>query len=137
MWRIHSCSRERLSVPDETRVCARWSPWRTRRSFAVVERHLTSSLRTSRSSSLGTSGTAKALCDMSKTVVMASKLARMRIIAIPLTSDPSRATYYHFQTPKPSDTAKPSLLKKVTGKVADLWAGFGRSPEGSWKVLFT
>lgn len=69
---------------------------------------------------------------------MASKLARMRIIAIPLTSDASIATYYHFQMPQPLNTiAKPSLLKRVTEKTASIWTAFGKAPEGSWKVRAT
>ena len=63
---------------------------------------------------------------------------RMRIIAIPLTSGASSSganTYYHFQTP-PSVKGKesPNLFKKATEKAAELWAGFGKAPEGSWKV---
>jgi hypothetical protein len=71
----------------------------------------------------------------------------MRIIALPLTRHPpvhqvqtntaqpnQRAyivTYYHFQL-----TSKPEggLVNSLTAKVADLWAGFGRAPEGSWNV---
>jgi len=72
---------------------------------------------------------------------MASKVIkhvnRMRIIAIPLTSGASSSgtnTYYHFQTaPKDKKKENPNLLKKAMGKAADLWAGFGKAPEGSWK----
>ncbi|KAL5524460.1 hypothetical protein ACEPAF_9600 [Sanghuangporus sanghuang] len=74
---------------------------------------------------------------MSKAASSIAKAARMRIIALPLTSEASNSglhTYYHFQTPPP---AKPksdkSILKKATEKTAELWAAFGKAPEGSWK----
>ncbi|THH08889.1 hypothetical protein EW145_g2396 [Phellinidium pouzarii] len=67
-----------------------------------------------------------------------TKIARMRIIALPLTSESSSLnghhTYYNFQTPPPVElNGKPSLLKRATGKASELWAGFGKAPEGSWK----
>lgn len=71
-----------------------------------------------------------------------STAARMRILALPLTSGSASSgkyTYYHFQLP-PRDPgkegARPSLLKRATGKAAELWAGFGKAPEGNWKVSF-
>ncbi|KAH8114328.1 mitochondrial K+-H+ exchange-related-domain-containing protein [Phellopilus nigrolimitatus] len=74
---------------------------------------------------------------MSPTPRSLARLTRMRILALPLTAEASTSgqhTYYHFQTPAPVETnGKPSLLKKVTGKAAELWAGFGKAPEGSWK----
>ncbi|KLO09062.1 hypothetical protein SCHPADRAFT_834439 [Schizopora paradoxa] len=64
---------------------------------------------------------------------------RMRILALPLTSHASssgRHIYYHFQTPSrpgASSTQKPGLVKMATTKAAEMWAGFGKAPEGSWK----
>lgn len=69
-----------------------------------------------------------------------ASVARMRILALPLTSGSASSgkyTYYHVQMPprKPEkEGARPSLLKRATGKAAELWAGFGKAPEGSWKV---
>ena len=65
---------------------------------------------------------------------------RMRILALPLTSHASssgRHIYYHFQTPPragASTNQKPGLVKMATAKAAEMWAGFGKAPEGSWKV---
>lgn len=75
---------------------------------------------------------------MSKAVSSVAKLARMRIFALPLTSDASATglhTYYHFQTPPPvKPKGEPSLLKKATDKVSSVWVSFGKAPEGGWKV---
>jgi hypothetical protein len=91
----------------------------------------------------------------------------MRIIALPLTrsailrknhrptntngnakSDPA-LTFYHFQLRSPpevdaKDGAKgkkqgriKTLAKWASTKAADTWAGFGKAPEGSWKVSAT
>ena len=65
----------------------------------------------------------------------------MRIIALPLTSatrtpGPSYAgqlTYYQFMTP-PRKEEKNNWMHWVTGKAADLWAGFGNAKETHWKV---
>jgi hypothetical protein len=59
---------------------------------------------------------------------------------------PKALTYYHVQL-SPSPTAKidlstiPSLwqydgsvVKWMSEKAAAVWAGFGKAPEGSWKV---
>lgn len=69
----------------------------------------------------------------------------MRIVAIPLsTRAPTSSqalmntilplTYYHFHTPPPHPDKEPTIFKKATNKAADLWGGFGKSPEGHWKV---
>ncbi|KAI0771115.1 mitochondrial K+-H+ exchange-related-domain-containing protein [Trametes elegans] len=64
----------------------------------------------------------------------------MRIIALPLTP-PARMgngktaehlTYYHFVTP-PDNLKTTSWSKWVVAKASDLWAGFGKAPEGHWK----
>jgi hypothetical protein len=86
----------------------------------------------------------------------------MRIIALPLTraailpknhsptnagriSDPA-LTFYHFQLRSPPGTGLSdgengkkqgrikSLVTWVSTKAADTWAGFGKAPEGNWKV---
>jgi len=65
---------------------------------------------------------------------------RMRIIALPLTSGASsngRHIYYHFQTPPRKDehnnAQTQNIIKRATGKAADMWTGFGKAPVGSWK----
>jgi Mitochondrial K+-H+ exchange-related len=86
----------------------------------------------------------------------------MRIIALPLTRAailpknhaPTNAggisgpalTFYHFQLRSPpgagltdAENEKKqgrikSLVTWVSTKAADAWAGFGRAPEGNWKV---
>lgn len=70
----------------------------------------------------------------------------MRIIALPLTSavrgqkrarasdTPEPLIYFHFQQPPPSKDRKANLLGRVTGKAAEVWAGFGQAPENTWKV---
>jgi hypothetical protein len=84
----------------------------------------------------------------------------MRIIALPLTraailphtstntggiSDPA-LTFYHFQLRLPPDSDAiarnerkkqgriKTLVKWVSTKALDTWAGFGKAPEGNWKV---
>jgi len=70
----------------------------------------------------------------------------MRIIALPLTTRAvasSQAmtntifplTYYHFHTPPRPKAEKKTVFEKVTGKAEDLWAGFGKAPEGNWKNI--
>ena len=77
---------------------------------------------------------------MSKAASSIAKAARMRIIALPLTSEASTSglhTYYHFQTPplvRPKSDK--SILKKAAEKAGELWAGFGKAPEGSWQVCW-
>ena len=65
-------------------------------------------------------------------------VARMRILALPLTSGASSSglhTFYHFQTPPPSPSkTQPSVIKTAMGKVVSVWTGFGKAPEGTWKV---
>ncbi|PSR71977.1 hypothetical protein PHLCEN_2v12187 [Hermanssonia centrifuga] len=66
----------------------------------------------------------------------------MRIIALPLTTasrTPDSAasghlTYVHFVTPPPKEEEGTNWLKWTTGKAADLWAGFGKAEDGTWKV---
>ncbi|KAI5119200.1 hypothetical protein M0805_004455 [Coniferiporia weirii] len=74
---------------------------------------------------------------MSQVMRSFAKLTQMRILALPLTScapSDGQHTYYYFQTPPPADSGgKPSLLKRVTGKATEIWADFGKAPEGSWK----
>ncbi|TFK52229.1 hypothetical protein OE88DRAFT_1657365 [Heliocybe sulcata] len=70
------------------------------------------------------------------------KAARaLRIVALPLTrrpiskADTSPLIYYHFQTPPKDKTAvKPTLLHRATDKIGSLWAGFGKAPEGNWRL---
>ena len=65
----------------------------------------------------------------------------MRIIALPLTppakmgngKTAEHLTYYHFVTP-PDNLKTTSWSKWVVAKASDLWAGFGKAPEGHWKV---
>ncbi|KAH9949867.1 mitochondrial K+-H+ exchange-related-domain-containing protein [Amylocystis lapponica] len=66
----------------------------------------------------------------------------LRIIALPLTGPSTahtpnrhadRLTYYHFVTaPSPAHKAN-SWSRWATSKAADLWAAFGKGPEGGWK----
>jgi hypothetical protein len=94
--------------------------------------------------------------------VVPKTIRPMRIIAFPLTraailpknyaamnasgtSDPA-LTFYHFQLRSPpgagvTDEEKgkkqgriKSLVTWVSTKAADTWAGFGKAPEGNWKV---
>ncbi|KAI0081610.1 hypothetical protein K474DRAFT_1613374 [Panus rudis PR-1116 ss-1] len=72
-------------------------------------------------------------------VVRAGKRS-MRIIALPLcthtrtaTGRDSHLTYYHFVTPPPKEPKKQGWTDWATAKAADLWAGFGKAPEGTWK----
>ncbi|KAH7885241.1 mitochondrial K+-H+ exchange-related-domain-containing protein [Phlebopus sp. FC_14] len=79
----------------------------------------------------------------------------MRIIALPLTKvksppDPSLKAnsvfntnrmliYYHCNivSPHGADSDQPwtkRILKKMSTKAADVWANFGKAPEGSWKL---
>ncbi|OCH88456.1 hypothetical protein OBBRIDRAFT_795226 [Obba rivulosa] len=67
----------------------------------------------------------------------------MRIIVLPLAPATASAsgsavreqlTYYHFVIPPDSSKQKRNTLGKwVTTKSADLWAGLGKAPEGTWK----
>ena len=65
----------------------------------------------------------------------------MRIIALPLTTAKrkpngihSHLTYYHFVTPPPNNETKQTWANWATSKASDIWAGFGKAPEGHWKV---
>ncbi|KAH9851625.1 mitochondrial K+-H+ exchange-related-domain-containing protein [Lenzites betulinus] len=75
----------------------------------------------------------------------ATRIARnatrsMRIVALPLTRPPKplhgnaagQLTYYHFITP-PENTKTTTWAKWAVTKASDLWAGFGKAPEGHWK----
>ncbi|KIP09703.1 hypothetical protein PHLGIDRAFT_67051 [Phlebiopsis gigantea 11061_1 CR5-6] len=66
----------------------------------------------------------------------------LRIVALPLvsasktpaaSSSAGQLTYYHFFTPPPKDEHKKDWVKWATNKAGDLWAGFGKAPEGHWK----
>ena len=62
----------------------------------------------------------------------------MRIIVLPLTTasrSPTHEhlTYYHFVTPPRDDKGK-DWSRWIGVKAAEIWAGFGKAPEGSWKV---
>ena len=59
----------------------------------------------------------------------------LRVIALPLTRAPHQFTYYHFVNP-PSTISKNanSLVNRAVVKALDVWAGFGKAQEGSWKV---
>ncbi|EKM51624.1 uncharacterized protein PHACADRAFT_127350 [Phanerochaete carnosa HHB-10118-sp] len=65
----------------------------------------------------------------------------LRIVALPLVTasrTPERSssghlTYYHFATPPPKQNGKRSWVQWATHKAADIWAGFGKAPEGHWK----
>lgn len=69
----------------------------------------------------------------------------MRILALPLVaaSKHSRTdgvasthlTYYHFATPPPREDKGQSWAQWASDKAAGLWGGFGKAPEGTWKVL--
>lgn len=92
--------------------------------------------------------------------VVPKTMRSMRIIALPLTrpgglgktkpaiaktgkSDPT-LTYYHFQLTSPHDPNADAgdkdqgrlkkLAKWASTKAAETWAGFGKAPEGNWKV---
>ncbi|KAI0712858.1 mitochondrial K+-H+ exchange-related-domain-containing protein [Cerioporus squamosus] len=56
----------------------------------------------------------------------------LRIIALPLTRAPHNLTYYHFVTP-PETKKSTSWTNRATAKASDIWAGFGKAAEGSWK----
>ena len=75
---------------------------------------------------------------MSKAVTSVLNPNRMRIIALPLTSRSSSTglhTFYHFQTPlENSSKGGSNILKRVIGKVSEVWTGFGKAEEGSWRV---
>lgn len=45
-------------------------------------------------------------------------------------------TYFHFVTSSPSEVEQgnPSLISRVTEKVTNMWAGWGKAKPGSWKV---
>lgn len=75
----------------------------------------------------------------------------MRIISLPLakirahpdsesaSSPNSLLVYYHFSlTSSNADEKNLTWLNKMlhalTTKAAEMWAGFGKAPEGSWKV---
>jgi hypothetical protein len=66
----------------------------------------------------------------------------LRIVALPLvaasrtpeSSSSGHLTYYHFATPPPEQDEKRDLAKWATQRAAELWAGFGKAPEGHWKV---
>lgn len=63
----------------------------------------------------------------------------MRIIALPLTTASTspkqeRLIYYHFVTPPPKDDRGKDWSRWLGVKAAEIWAGFGRAPEGNWKV---
>lgn len=96
---------------------------------------------------------------------MANAIRKMRIIAVPLTRPNARVavpangtklnrlTYYQFQISakqkkllsatsdgKPGavgseEEPKRGIMNWVTGKAADIWAGFGKA-EGGWRVRF-
>ena len=67
----------------------------------------------------------------------------MRILALPLvaasktpeTTPSTHLTYYHFATPPPRVDKGKTWTQWTTDKAAGLWAGFGKAPEGTWKVL--
>jgi hypothetical protein len=69
-----------------------------------------------------------------------AKVSRtLRIIALPLTRATrthGALTYYQFVTPPPppEEAKNPGLIKWGTNKAASVWAGFGKAPEGNWKV---
>ena len=65
----------------------------------------------------------------------------LRILALPLVSvsktpgtSSSHLTYYHFTTPPPHPERTKTWTNWATDKAADLWAGFGKAKEGTWKV---
>ena len=66
----------------------------------------------------------------------------IRIVALPLvtaskTPEPSSSghlTYYHFATPRPKQDGKRDWIQWATHKASNIWAGFGKAPEGHWKV---
>lgn len=90
--------------------------------------------------------------------VIPKTIRPMRIIALPLTraavlsrnhdatntsgSSNPPLTFYHFQLKSPPAAGEEdrkqseikSLVQWVSTKAADTWAGFGKAPEGSWKV---
>ncbi|GJE88527.1 mitochondrial K -H exchange-related-domain-containing protein [Phanerochaete sordida] len=65
----------------------------------------------------------------------------LRIVALPLvtashtpeSSSSGHLTYYHFATRPRKQDGKPGWAEWATHKAADLWAGFGKAPEGHWK----
>lgn len=89
--------------------------------------------------------------------VIQKSLRPMRIIALPLArpallngnhspigklglANPS-LTYYQFQLTAPREKTEEeeegrtqNLVSWVTTKAADAWAGFGKAPQGNWKV---
>lgn len=78
---------------------------------------------------------------MHATIIARNATRSMRIIALPLAT-PSKPvhgrptehlTYYHFVTP-PDTTHTITWTKRIVAKASDIWAGFGKAPEGNWKV---
>ncbi|KAI0087061.1 mitochondrial K+-H+ exchange-related-domain-containing protein [Irpex rosettiformis] len=64
----------------------------------------------------------------------------LRILALPLVSasktpgtSSGHLTYYHFTTPPPHPEKTKTWSHWATTKAADIWAGFGKAPEGGWK----
>ncbi|KAL1950835.1 hypothetical protein VTO73DRAFT_5959 [Trametes versicolor] len=77
---------------------------------------------------------------MHATIIARNATRSMRIIALPLAT-PSKPvhgrptehlTYYHFVTP-PETTHTITWTKRIVAKASDIWAGFGKAPEGNWK----
>ncbi|KAI0820453.1 mitochondrial K+-H+ exchange-related-domain-containing protein [Trametes gibbosa] len=77
---------------------------------------------------------------MHATSIARSATHSMRIVALPLTR-PSKPltgkvaehlTYYQFIT-SPENTKTTTWAKWAVTKASDLWAGFGKAPEGHWK----
>lgn len=88
--------------------------------------------------------------------ILPKAMRTMRIIALPLARpkippdqgpklhavfNPNRMLiYYHFDLSqgdavnKDDRSAIKRTVKWVSTKAADLWAGFGKAPEGSWKA---
>lgn len=63
----------------------------------------------------------------------------MRIIALPLTTasrspNHEHLTYYHFVTPPPKQDRGKDWSRWIGVKATEIWAGFGKAPEGTWKV---
>ena len=52
---------------------------------------------------------------------------------MPGTHASGHLTYYHFVTP-PREKKGTDWVSWTTRKAAELWAGFGKAPEGHWKV---
>ncbi|KAI0755380.1 mitochondrial K+-H+ exchange-related-domain-containing protein [Daedaleopsis nitida] len=76
---------------------------------------------------------------MLATRVVRSTTRSMRVVALPLTphckvdgKPVDHLTYYHFITP-PEDKKTNTWLNWGVAKASDLWANFGKAPEGNWK----